>query len=520
MALDGLARLHRPLPLPAPRRVRGRGSAASSRRRARSSSAPRRTRSTRAGSSCATSVEGGGIPRDRVWAIHPRRRRSTAAGPSRRWPICRSPRTWPWCRWPPTAARTRWWARSSRRAGPGHGHAHRRRLRRDRRAGARPRHGCARRSAESHRAEDGGVLLNGGNCLGIISVPGRYSTFFIPPHKLPLHDGTGRGRRQHQPVGRLPRQPDLEPRPGGAAPLCDLVREPDGRDRLGLPGLPRGRRRVAGVRGLSRGVPARRRSPFPGRGLDGSPGRGRTVLLYKAGRTREGSEAAASHTAAAVGDYEVCRELARSAGAVVSASLDQFEDDVMTFSLLQGTEGLRAGAWPCSRTPGSSARRPRTLCSGWSSRELSPETRGATGGAAAARDRRRAQPRGRHTHHAHGAVRRAGRGPGRGPERRRGGRGGRSGDAVPELARRRRGTPGGRDGTRRPRRHASRGRSTGRPSRWSSRWTRGPSTTLWPGRCGREGSRPSAGSTGLPAPSRGTSAWTGEEADPMRRTPR
>ncbi len=40
--------------------------------------------------------------------------------------------------------------------------------------------------AESHRAPDGGVLLNGGNCLGIISVPGRYNTFFIPPHKLPF----------------------------------------------------------------------------------------------------------------------------------------------------------------------------------------------------------------------------------------------------------------------------------------------------------------------------------------------
>jgi acyl-CoA synthetase (NDP forming) len=63
---------------------------------------------------------------------------------------------------------------------------------------------------------------------------------------------------------------------------------------------------------------------------------GRTVLFYKAGRTREGSAAAASHTAAAVGDYEVCAELARAAGTVVAESLDQFEDDVMTFGLLDG----------------------------------------------------------------------------------------------------------------------------------------------------------------------------------------
>ena len=43
-------------------------------------------------------------------------------------------------------------------------------------------------------------------------------------------------------------------------------------------------------------------------------GSGRPVLFYKAGRTREGSAAAASHTASAVGDYEVCEELARAAG--------------------------------------------------------------------------------------------------------------------------------------------------------------------------------------------------------------
>jgi acyl-CoA synthetase (NDP forming) len=65
---------------------------------------------------------------------------------------------------------------------------------------------------------------------------------------------------------------------------------------------------------------------------------GRRVLLYKAGRTREGSAAASSHTASAVGDYEVCEELARAAGAVVAESLDAFEDDVVTFTLLHGRE--------------------------------------------------------------------------------------------------------------------------------------------------------------------------------------
>jgi acyl-CoA synthetase (NDP forming) len=37
-----------------------------------------------------------------------------------------------------------------------------------------------------------------------------------------------------------------------------------------------------------------------------------------------------------VGDYEVCEELVRAAGAVMASSLDEFEDDVVTFTLLDG----------------------------------------------------------------------------------------------------------------------------------------------------------------------------------------
>jgi acyl-CoA synthetase (NDP forming) len=70
---------------------------------------------------------------------------------------------------------------------------------------------------------------------------------------------------------------------------------------------------------------------------------GRTVLLYKAGRTPEGQAAAASHTAAAVGDYVVCRELVRAAGAIDCLTLNMFEDYLMTFSFLadRRTEGRR-----------------------------------------------------------------------------------------------------------------------------------------------------------------------------------
>jgi acyl-CoA synthetase (NDP forming) len=189
--------------------------------------------------------------------------------------------------------------------------------------------------AESHRAEDGGVLLNGGNCLGILSAPGRYSTFFIPPHKLPIREGVGRGLASISQSGAF------------------LVSQISNLDEVILPryaisfgnqmdvtvsdyltfleGDAGARVFAVYLEGFERGDGARFLDAV--RRITAS---GRAVLLYKAGRTLEGSEAAASHTAAAVGDYEVCEELARAAGAVVAGTLDQFEDDVTTFTLLDG----------------------------------------------------------------------------------------------------------------------------------------------------------------------------------------
>jgi acyl-CoA synthetase (NDP forming) len=341
VALDGLARLHRPRPLPPARPI------AELRRLLVPQSA------VVVGASAEgmnpgriilrNLVEGGGIPRERIWAVHPKAGEIDG------------------CRAFPTLAdlpepadlaivsvaadrgadavvqeiveRRR--ARTVTLIAGGFGETAR-----GRDAEARIRQALA----ESHRAADGGVLLNGGNCLGIVSVPGRYNTFFIPPHKLPF---------------------DL-PRPGGPVPaaagaglasisqsgaylvtqisnLHGVVRpryaisfgnqmdvtvsdylahlEADAAARVFavyLEGFQRGDglRFLEAVRRIVAG--------------------GRRVLLYKAGRTREGSAAAASHTASAVGDYDVCEELARAAGALVASSLDQFEDDITTFTLLDG----------------------------------------------------------------------------------------------------------------------------------------------------------------------------------------
>ena len=189
--------------------------------------------------------------------------------------------------------------------------------------------------AESHRAPDGGVLLNGGNCLGIISLPGRYNTFFIPPHKLPVREGPGRGLASVSQSGaylvsqisNLDRVVQLRYAISFGNQMDVTVS-----DYLAyLEGDPGTRVFAVYLEGFQRGDGERFLDAV--RRITAS---GRHVLFYKAGRTREGSAAAASHTASAVGDYEVCEELARAAGAVVASSLDQFEDDVTTFTLLEG----------------------------------------------------------------------------------------------------------------------------------------------------------------------------------------
>jgi acyl-CoA synthetase (NDP forming) len=191
--------------------------------------------------------------------------------------------------------------------------------------------------AESHRAPDGGVLLNGGNCLGIVSEPGGYNTFFIPAHKLRPSGAAGGGLASVSQSGAylVSQMSNLD---GVIAPryaisfgnqmdvtVSDYLAHLETDPRLTvfavyLEGFERG----DGVLFLE----AVRRITATGR----------RVLLYKAGRTREGSAAASSHTASAVGDYDVCEELARAAGAVVAGNLDAFEDDVVTFTLLHDRE--------------------------------------------------------------------------------------------------------------------------------------------------------------------------------------
>jgi acyl-CoA synthetase (NDP forming) len=198
--------------------------------------------------------------------------------------------------------------------------------------------------ASARASEWQGPLINGGNCLGIRSLPGRYDTMFIPEYKLPVPAGqvspvafvsqsgafavsrmSKLGRLNPKYAITLGNQMDLtvgdylaylkdDPTIAIFAVYVEGFKELDGLNFL------------RAAREITAG--------------------GRTVFLYRAGRTAAGARASASHTASIAGDYTVTRELARAAGVVVAESLAEFEDLVRVFTLLRHkrADGNRLGA--------------------------------------------------------------------------------------------------------------------------------------------------------------------------------
>jgi len=213
------------------------------------------------------------------------------------------------------------------------------------------REGSEKRAAQLKKAirgsrttAGGGPIVNGGNCLGVRSLPGGYDTLFIPGHKLAFAPGGATGlallsQSGAFAVARASKLDSLNPAYvvtfGNQVDLTlgDYLTylEPD-------PTLSVFACYVEGFQPLDglRFLEAVRR-------LRAS---GRTVILYSAGRTRAGARAAASHTASVAGRYRVTCELAQQAGALVAESIEEFEDLVRTFTLLgdRRPKGRRLGA--------------------------------------------------------------------------------------------------------------------------------------------------------------------------------
>ena len=171
-------------------------------------------------------------------------------------------------------------------------------------------------------------VILGGNCLGILSRPGRCDTMFIPDDKLDKH-----ADRPDQPIAivsqsgafAITRMSNL-----GGLRLRYVVTVGNQLDLTvaDVVGFFVDRTDVAVIGVYVEGF------------LDGDGGqllaavrravdRGRQVVFYKAGRTAAGRAATAGHTASVAGDYRVCAAALRDAGAMVTGSLGAFEAMLM-----------------------------------------------------------------------------------------------------------------------------------------------------------------------------------------------
>ena len=189
----------------------------------------------------------------------------------------------------------------------------------------------------------GGPVLVGANSMGIRSQPGRYDTTFLPDSKLPMSASppapiafiSQSGAFYGAKGGKLGFAPRYAISVGNQTDLTlgdYLMYLKDDSDVEIFAVYAEGFRPLDGPRFLA-----------AAREITAA---GRTIVLYRAGRTPEGARASAGHTASIAGDYAVCRELATQAGVIVCETTADFED-MVKLSVLLGSRpaaGRRLGA--------------------------------------------------------------------------------------------------------------------------------------------------------------------------------
>ncbi len=178
---------------------------------------------------------------------------------------------------------------------------------------------------EKHAEADGGPVFIGANCMGVVSRPGGYDTWFIPDEKLPKDRNAPYQRSALISqsgafmVFRYSQCPELNP-----AYMISMGNQTD----LTLGDMIhyfKDSEEVDVIAVYAEGF----------NDLDGlefctavrqAVMNGKEVVFYKAGRTPEGKTATSGHTASLAGDYMVCESCVRQAGAIVARTFQEFQD--------------------------------------------------------------------------------------------------------------------------------------------------------------------------------------------------
>jgi acetate---CoA ligase (ADP-forming) len=188
-----------------------------------------------------------------------------------------------------------------------------------------PAAAMAARINSAHGKAGGGPIFLGGNCLGVVSHPGSYDSWFIPlerlpkPNKKPERTAVMLSQSGAFMITRLSHNPWLDPRymlaMGNQSDLThgDFLAWFAERPEIETIGI-----YVEGFKDLD--------------GLDFARAvrravrNGKDVVVYKAGRTAPGAGGALRHTASIAGDYALFESVVRHAGAMVAEDVTAFDD--------------------------------------------------------------------------------------------------------------------------------------------------------------------------------------------------
>jgi acyl-CoA synthetase (NDP forming) len=168
----------------------------------------------------------------------------------------------------------------------------------------------------------------GANSLGVVSHPGKYDTLFIPEEKLPRK----RAPRSRNTalisqsgafmITRLSRLKWFDPAymisvgNQNDLTLGDITSYIAQRDDIDVIAIyAEGFRDHDGLSFL--------------RAVKQASSGGKAVIVYKAGRTKEGKNATATHTAAIAGDYQLFESCVREAGGIIASSFTEFNDLIL-----------------------------------------------------------------------------------------------------------------------------------------------------------------------------------------------
>ncbi|HNU10452.1 MAG TPA: CoA-binding protein [Rubrivivax sp.] len=208
-----------------------------------------------------------------------------------------------------------------------------------------PAAALAARINAAHGKPGGGPIFLGANCLGVVSHPGAYDSWFIPlerlpkPQKKPVRNSVMISQSGAFMITRLSQNPWLDP-----AYMLAIGNQTDltHGDMMSyfatLPGIESAGIYIEGFKDLDglHFAKAVRRAVLGGR----------QVVVYKSGRTAPGQGGVLGHTASIAGDPALFESVLRHAGAIVAEDFEAFDDLFYIAGALQGKKigGNRLGA--------------------------------------------------------------------------------------------------------------------------------------------------------------------------------